>query len=512
MKRLSLSSTPYRDVGLASRLKLGLDSDEELARFLKRYLGVRIPDTAICPEHHAPFSFVADIFFGRVVDAVIWSCRSGGKSFNEALLTFLDSNFRSNCDTRVLAGSFYQGKRVYDTTLEFWGMPWWAQFLASEPTTAETLLKNASGFEVLSASQKSVRGPHPQRLKLDEVDELARDLFDAALSQPQSRHGIPASVIMTSTMHRIYGLMQEVIDNRHKMGLKLYKWCFLEVIERCNDACHKIQDPRSICHGKQCNVWEDCRGKAHEAVGYYAVEDVRKKKAQLPGDTWQSEWVVKRPTARDMVYDPEDLEAVTSEEIPYDQAYPSFGMVDPGFVHPTAFCIAQEREADVAVVAEWYWERVLLSERVRMIKEIYRDYGLQGIYADAADKDFIEELRAAGMKVEGVSFAQYKAKCVEKIRQYLKDGRLRISTACPNLIREMFRLHFKKGEDIAKEDDHGPDALVALFRRYLEITQKKVVQTVRLPQRGVLDRRAGRSGGARGKGKGTQVVRLRGRR
>lgn len=485
-----------------------------MARFLKRYLDVEIPDKRICPDHHAPFSFVADVFFDRVVDAVVWSCRSGGKSFNEALLTFLDSNFRPKCDTRVLAGSFYQGQRVYDATLDLWDQPGWTQFLLSEPRKSETLLKNGSGFEVLTSSQKSVRGPHPQKLKLDEVDELARDLFEAALSQPQTRHGIPASLIMTSTMHRVYGLMQEVIENRHKMGLKLYKWCWLEIVERCDDACEKVRDPRSVDHGKQCSLSEDCQGKAHDAVGYYPVEDVRKKKAHLPRDTWESEWLVKRPIARDMVYDPEDLEAATSEEIPYDSHHPSYGMVDPGFVNPTAFCIAEERGDDVAVVAEWYWQRVLLSERVKMIKQIYQDHGLRGIYADAENRDFIEELRAAGMKVESVSFAVYKDRGVQTIRQFLRDRRLKISTSCPNLIREMFRLHFKKGEDIAKEDDHGPDALVALFRRYLEITQEKVVQTVRLPQRGVPDRRAGRSGGARGKGKGkgTQVVRLHGRR
>jgi len=502
----------WSELALAARINSGLRSDEELARFLRRYLDMRIPDKRICPEHRAPFSFVADVFLGRVVDAVVWSCRSGGKSFNAALLTFLDSHFRTKCDTRVLAGSFYQGKQVYDATLDFWDEPGWRQFLASQPTRSETLLRNGSGYEVLTASQKSVRGPHPQRLKMDEIDELARDLFEAAMSQPQTRRGIPASVIMTSTMHRIYGLMQEVIDNRHKMGLKLYKWCFLEVIERCNDACDNIQDPRSICHGRQCNLWEECQGKAHDAVGYYSVEDVRKKKAQLPRDTWEAEWLVRRPTARDMVYDPEDLEAATSQEIPYDLVYPSFGMVDPGFVNPTAFCVAQERGDDVAVVAESYWQRVLLSERIKMIKEIYHEYGLRGIYADAENRDFREELKAAGMKVESVPFAVYKDKGVQTIRQFLRDRRLKISTTCPNLIREMFRLHFKKGEDIAKEDDHGPDALVAFFRRYIEVTQKKVVQTVRLPQRGVPDRRAGRAGGARGKGKSTQVVRLRSRR
>jgi len=359
LKQQSLSPTPYREVTLASRINLGLDSKEELAGFLERYLRLRIPDKRVCADHQAPFSFVADVFFDRVVDAVVWSCRSGGKSLNAALLTFLDSHFRPMCDTRVLAGSLYQGKQVYDATLDFWQKPEWHQFLASELTKSETLLKNGSGYEVLTASQRSVRGPHPQRLKLDEIDELARDLYDAALSQPQTQHGILASVIMTSTMHRHFGLMQEVIENQHQMGLTLYRWCFLEVIERCDDVCENVQDPRSRDHGKQCSLWQDCRGRAHDAVGYYTVEDVRKKKAQLPTDTWESEWLVKRPTARDMVYDPEDLEVATSEEIPYDSRHPSFGMVDPGFVNPTVFCVAQERADDVAVVAERYWERVL---------------------------------------------------------------------------------------------------------------------------------------------------------
>ena len=474
----------WSELALVARINAGLHSDEELAGFLKRHLGVRIPDIAICPEHQAPFSFVADVFFGRVVDAVVWSCRSGGKSFNEALLTFLDSHFRPKCDTRVLAGSLYQGRQVYNATLDFWHEPGWDQFLASEPTRSETLLKNGSGYEVLTASQKSVRGPHPQRLKLDEVDELARDLFDAAMSQPQSGHDIQASVIMTSTMHRIYGLMQEVIENRHKMGLKMYKWCWLEVVERCNDVCQNVEDPESKWCGKPCNLSDSCQGKAHDSVGYYSVEDVRKKRAQLDDDTWNSEWSVKRPSARDMVYDPEDLEYATSGEIPYESQYPSYGMLDPGFVNPTVFCIAQEKSDEVVVVKEWYWSRVLLSQRVQSIKRIYQDYGLEGIYADSENRDFIQELRAAGMTVESVSFAKYKKRAVSTIRQYLRDRRLRISTACPNLIREMFRLHFKKqGEQIEKEDDHGPDALVALFKRYLEPTHKLAMKTVRLKRR-----------------------------
>jgi len=84
-----LSKDFCREAGLGLYFKKGLRSDEELKRFLEYCLGITIPDKQICPDHQAPFSFISDVFFGRVVDAVVWACRSGGKSFNEALLTFL---------------------------------------------------------------------------------------------------------------------------------------------------------------------------------------------------------------------------------------------------------------------------------------------------------------------------------------------------------------------------------------------------------------------------------------
>jgi len=292
---------------------------------------------------------------------------------------------------------------------------------------------------------------------------------------------------MTSTMHRVYGLMQTIIEDRHRMGLKLYKWCWLEIVERCDDVCENVGDEGSRWFGKQCNLWEDCQGRAHDAVGYYPVEDVRGMCAKLDAETWKSEWGVVRPSAKDMVYDPEDLEASTNEEIPGESSYPAFGAVDPGFVNPTAFVVAEERHDEVVIVKERYWERVLLSERVDMINEIYQAHGLKGIYADAENRDFVEEMRAKGMTVESVNFTRHKDRAVSTIRQFLRDRRLKISTTCPMLIREMFRLHYKvQKEQIVKEEDHGPDAIVALFKRYVEITaaRKKVVKTVRLARVG----------------------------
>ena len=47
----------------------------------------------------------------------------------------------------------------------------------------------------LTASQKSVRGPHPPSLLLDEIDEMDLEIFDAALGQPMPQENWQGDII-----------------------------------------------------------------------------------------------------------------------------------------------------------------------------------------------------------------------------------------------------------------------------------------------------------------------------
>jgi hypothetical protein len=49
------------------------------------------------------------------------------------------------------------------------------------------------------ASQKSIRGPHPQRLRIDEADDVALGLLDAAMGQPMSKPGIAKQTVFSGT-------------------------------------------------------------------------------------------------------------------------------------------------------------------------------------------------------------------------------------------------------------------------------------------------------------------------
>ena len=57
-----------------------------------------------------------------------------------------------------------------------------------------TVLNNQSNIQILTASSKSVRGAHPQKLKLDEIDEIDPNIYEAALLIPKPSGGIKASV------------------------------------------------------------------------------------------------------------------------------------------------------------------------------------------------------------------------------------------------------------------------------------------------------------------------------
>jgi hypothetical protein len=157
-------------------------------------------------------------------------------------------------------------------------------------------LTNKSTIQILTASSRSVRGPHPQKLKLDEVDEFEDKIFKAALLTPKSNAGTQASTHIYSTMHKPYGLMQRVITEAAERGYKVYKWCVFDVMEKCvGQDCDT------------CPLWEDCGGKAKKADGFYKVEDAISLKRQVSEETWKSEMLCLMPSQEGLIYKKFDI-------------------------------------------------------------------------------------------------------------------------------------------------------------------------------------------------------------
>ncbi|HWI67253.1 MAG TPA: hypothetical protein VNS88_02540, partial [Nitrospiraceae bacterium] len=69
----------------------GPTNDDELHAWVVHNIGVDIPRTAVCEDHIAPFTLLADLFFERTSAALALANRGGAKTFIVACLHFLNS-------------------------------------------------------------------------------------------------------------------------------------------------------------------------------------------------------------------------------------------------------------------------------------------------------------------------------------------------------------------------------------------------------------------------------------
>ncbi len=86
---------------------------------------------------------------------------------------------------------------------------------------------------------------------------------------------------------QIYGLMNRVIEEAAESGYRIFKWCVLDVLEKCVDR---------DC--ETCGLWEDCGGKARQASGFYRIDDAIDHKRKVSRETWRRRCSVISPARR----------------------------------------------------------------------------------------------------------------------------------------------------------------------------------------------------------------------
>lgn len=465
----------------------GIKDYESLERFLflslhledihGEMVGVRIPKQAVCPGHVAPFDYLSDSFLypGRW-DKVCWSCRGGGKTFLGAVSTWLDSIMMAGCETKILGGSLEQSAKMYSYIVDFWGEAnsyFFERYLTGEPSTRQTILKNKSSFHILTASSKSVRGPHVPRLKLDEIDEFDREIYEAACHIPFSKRGIKACTEIFSTMHRPYGLMSEIIDSAGDTGYKLYKWCIFEVLERC-------KQPQDAC--QRCFLAEDClsdafpNGKARISNGYMLIDDAIKAKKKVSADNWEAESLCKRAMRSGLVYrdywDP-DIHVIEGFTIPSE--WLKYRALDFGVENPfVCMYIAESPNEEYFAYDEIYQSGRTSEDWAEIIrkKAIEERAEYEFTTSDPSGKDQRMTFCNHDVPVvpcwnNDIEYGIEQVKRLLKIHSVRKTPSLRVFSNCTNTIREFNTYHYPKkktgdrnvDEKPVKAFDHAMDAI-----------------------------------------------------
>jgi hypothetical protein len=253
--------------------------DDDLDRVLRDYMGVKLPHLKCCDLHQTPWDAFHDAFFARSV-AAIWKASRGlgGKSFTLAALGMAEALFL-RADVNVLGGSGEQSKRILESIGKLWDHPQFPRdcMTGSEPSATRQVTKWGNRVVALMASTKSVRGPHPQRLRLDEVDEIKQGILEDALGQPMAKGGIKDHVVGASTHQYPDGTMTRMIKRAQTTpGWRFFEWCYRENLE---------------------------------PHGWLSQGQVDTKKALVSGRMWNTEYEGQEPSSEGRAIDTGKLEA-----------------------------------------------------------------------------------------------------------------------------------------------------------------------------------------------------------
>ena len=270
-------------------------------------------------------------------------------------------------------------------------------------------------------------------------------------------------------MHRPFGLMSEVLGQARRDGRRVFRWCLWEVIECCRDR-----------NCSSCCLWEDCRGRAREANGYYGIDDAIAQKRRSSQATWRAEMLCLEPSREDAVFS-EFRPARHVREIAYDASLPLYRAIDFGFSNPLV-CLFLQVDGDgcVRVLDEHIKSRTTLAEHARLIMARY-PHPVRATYCDPAGRQHHEITGTAAtdeLKALGIPTCSRRSGVlagIEMIRDFLAPAagpaRLFVAPACQQLIRAFQGLHFARlangalSEQPEKDGvhDHLIDALRYFF-------------------------------------------------
>lgn len=413
-------------------------TEAQLAAYLLDTYGVVLPDVQVCPTHSTPWRAFKEAYFAEAPVSVWKASRGfGGKSFTLSLLGLVEATTLS-ADVNVLGGSGEQSQRVLQAMDKLWAMPAAPRaLLKSDPAKRETNFRAGNVLRALLASTRSVRGPHPQRLRMDEVDEVDLKILDAALGQTMSLQGVPAQTVLSSTHHYADGTMSTVIQRAKERGWPVHEWCWRETLE---------------------------------PHGWLAAAEVTRKRIEVTEAMWSAEYDLQEPSS--------DGRAIVTEKVDamFDPARGTYVGGDAESIeieapvksgrYATGADWARKRDNTVVVTLRIDVKpaRLVAFERLNrrpwptMVK-VFNDRVKRYPGNAAHDGTGVGDVVAGYLTVQAESFLMVGRDRADLLSEYInaiENGEL----AAPR-IEFMYGEHRFASPDVIYGSEHPPDTLVA---------------------------------------------------
>lgn len=479
-------------------------------KWINENLGMKIPTRNVCDNHDAPFEFIYAAFMGLYKFIVALANRSGGKTMNFAILAILDSLANDNCESANLGAIQAQAQRCYryiKNFIEFSEAV--GQKLKGKTTIGRSTFINNSSVEVLTATLTGVNSPHPQKLKMDEVELIPWIILQEAFSMVQSKEGVEGITVLGSTRKFANGPMQKLVDGGGPKNMKLFEWCIWEVIEAIPKVPMSAKDlkqsfgdeiPADVPKRGEEYWWEDViryifgdelPEHIDRANGYYKWGDVIEKFNSLDRDVWDTQWTCTRPDLKGLIYsrftDEKNIEnnfkleknvksIFISEDFGNSKEHPDvilFIQVDPD-------------KQSMVVFDELYMADLPTEDIINKAKEKMKEHGLEmkdikGWIPDHHMLTQVIDRRNAGLPIidwvkkdvlPDASLLYRVDNGITAVRKFIDDGRFKMTPNCVQLREEFMSYSRKKQvstgvylDEPEKKHDHGPDVV-----RYTVVT------------------------------------------
>lgn len=328
--------------------------------------GLRLPTEPVCRGHQSPAYMVAQLFYDRPAITLWHGSRGSGKSLGVGLANYLLGQYHPDFEAKILGGSQAQSEQIYRAMDVF-------RKNRPEADAIEEMLQTKAKFrsgatvEMLTASEKSVRGPHIPQLCLDEVDEIEPTVREGSYGMVMRKNDLKASVCMTSTWHRVAGPMADLVARAQAGEFPVGCFCMFDVLERCppeRSGTHLEKCP-------DCPIFRWCHAdrdehpsglpRAKRSSGHYDIDAFIQKARGVSARAFESDYLCMRPRASGMWFTDFDESVHVQESAEYRRDEPFHVSIDTG-LHSGAVWFQIRRTPDgdarVNVFADYYGENV----------------------------------------------------------------------------------------------------------------------------------------------------------
>lgn len=270
---------------------------DELWWFVQTFWGVKIPRLKVCKDHVSPFDAFCEGYFGNSTNWVLWyGSRGTGKSLMLALLA-LTKAAALEINVTLLGGSMAQSNNVHEHVESLLSYEQAPSYAIKNQIKTELSLNSDNWVRPLPASQKTVRGPHPHLTLLDEIDEMERPIYDAAMGQAMEKPNargfvLPEMVVASSTWQNPEGTFKDVMDEAIDNGRPVRTWCYKEVLKT------------------EANP-----------DGWMSPDFIERKRLSVPAEMFRVEYELGEPSGDALAFDLERLRQYSKEMVPIDQTH-----------------------------------------------------------------------------------------------------------------------------------------------------------------------------------------------